>query len=182
MKNATVIYWLVGGAVALWLFSKYTTAGQNIVQTITDAGLNLIAQFEGFSATAYNDPPGSDKWSIGFGHQIQPGEDHYMTDTLTVDQGRALLALDTSNAQTVVRGAISWPLTPAQFDALTSFVYNIGAGAFKAGTVPAKINAGDLAGAAATMRQYNKVHDASGALVVNDVLTQRRATEAAAFA
>ena len=150
------------------------------MQTITDAGLNLIAQFEGFSEKAYNDPPGSDKWSIGFGHQIQPGEP-YMTQTITVDQGRALLATDTANAQAVVRGTITRVLTSAQFDALTSFVYNIGAGAFKSGTVPAKINSGDFAGAAATMRQYNKVRNPQGVLAVNDTLTTRRNTEASAF-
>lgn len=152
------------------------------MQNITDAGVNLIAQFEGFSATAYNDPPGSDKYSIGFGHQIQPGEEHYLTDTITVDQGRALLAQDTASAQNTVRNAITWPLTSAQFDALTSFVYNVGAGAFNAGSVPAKINSGDLAAAASTMLQYNKVHDAQGNLVVNDALTARRQTEASAFA
>lgn len=173
--------WLIGGAALLWVLSRYTQTGANIVQSITNAGLNLIAQFEGFSEKAYNDPPGSDKWSIGFGHQIQPGEP-YMTQTITVAQGRALLAQDTANAQAVVRSAITRHLTPAQFDALTSFVYNIGAEAFRSGTVPAKINAGDFVGAAATMKQYNKVRNPLGFLAVNDTLTTRRNTEASAFA
>jgi lysozyme len=176
-----IIFYVAGGAMLLYLLSRYTKTGRDIVQTITAAGVNMIAQFEGFSEKAYNDPPGSDKWSIGFGHQIQPGEP-YMTQTITVEQGRALLAQDTVNAQNAVRGAITRILTPEQFDALTSFVYNIGAGAFKSGTVPAKINAGDFAGAAATMRQYNKVRNPQGVLVANDTLTGRRNTEASAFA
>ena len=171
----------MGGAVVLYLLSRYTQTGKDIMQTITTAGVNMIAQFEGFSEKAYNDPPGSDKFSIGFGHQIQPGEP-YMTQSITVEQGRALLAQDTANAQSAVRSAITVPLTPSQFDALTSFVYNVGAGAFKSGTVPAKINSGDLAGAAATMRQYNKVRDPQGVLVANATLTSRRNTEASAFA
>lgn len=146
------------------------------MQTITDAGVNMIAQFEGFSETAYNDPPGSTKWSIGFGHQIQDGEP-YLTQTITVDQGRALLAQDTANAQATVRSVITHPLNAAQFDALTSFVYNIGSSAFKAGTVPAKVNAGDFQAVADTMKLYNK---AGGS--VNTALINRRAVEASAFA
>jgi lysozyme len=176
MKNLNVALWLIGGAAVLWALSKYTTTGASILQTITDAGVNMIAQFEGFSATAYNDPPGSTKYSIGYGHQIQPGEP-YMNQTITVDQGRALLAQDTANAQIAVRGAITRTITPSQFDALTSFVYNVGAHAFTSGTVPAKVNAGDFAAVAATMRLYNK---SGGA--VNPSLTARRETEAASFA
>jgi lysozyme len=182
MKNNHLAIWLIGGAVVLWLLSRYTQTGANIVQSISDAGLKLIAQFEGFSDKAYNDPPGSDKFSIGFGHQIQPGEESLLTSTITVDQGRTMLAQDTANAQAVVRSTITYPLTPQQFDALTSFVYNIGASAFKSGTVPAKINAGDFASAAATMKQYDKIHDPSGNLVVSTVLASRRAVEASAFA
>jgi len=146
------------------------------MQNITDAGLQLIAKFEGFSEQAYNDPPGSSKWSIGFGHQIQPGEP-YMTQNITVEEGRKLLAADTTNAQAVVRSVITRPLTSEQFDALTSFVYNIGGGAFKAGTVPAKINSGDFTGAAETMRKYIN----AGGVVVQ-ALVDRREREAAAFA
>ena len=182
MKNVAWYWWALGGAAILWALSKYTTTGQTIVQTISDAGLNLIAQFEGFSATADNDPPGSDKFSIGFGHQIQPGEDNLMTDTITVDQAKQMLADDTAKAQAAVASAITAPLTSSQFDALTSFVYNVGAGAFNSGTVPAKINSGDMSGAAATIMQYNKVRDPSGVLVANASLTKRRAAEAAAFA
>ena len=151
-----------------------------MIQQITDAGVKMIAQFEGFSDKAYNDPPGSDKWSIGFGHQIQPGEP-YMTYTMTVEEGRALLAQDTAKAQATVRNAITYPLTPAQFDALTSFVYNLGAGAFTSGTIPAKLNAGNLPAAAATILQYNKVRQLDGTLAVSDALTTRRQAEAAAF-
>ena len=151
------------------------------MQSITEAGVNMIAQFEGFSDIAYNDPPGSDKWSIGFGHQIQPGEP-YMTYTMTVDEGRALLAQDTANAQATVRSVITWPLTAAQFDALTSFVYNLGASAFTSGSIPAKVNVGNFPAVQATIMLYNKVRQPDGTLAVNDALTARREKEAAAFA
>lgn len=167
--------WIIGGVLVLLAISR-TKVGRGIVQTITDAGVKMIAEFEGFSAKAYNDPPGSAKWSIGFGHQILPGEP-YMSREITVDEGRALLAADTAKAQQAVRETIKVPLTPAQFDSLTSFVYNVGVSAFKTGTVPAKINAKNFAGAAATMRQYNK---AGGR--IDKALIARRDVEASAFA
>lgn len=144
------------------------------MQTLTDAGLSFIAKIEGFSATPYNDPPGSDKYSIGFGHQIQSGES--FPDPITIEQGRALLAKDTQTAQNAVKSAITVPLNSNQFDALTSFVFNIGEGAFKSGSVPAKINAGDFQAAADTMRQYVK---AGG--VVSQALVDRRESEASVF-
>lgn len=144
------------------------------MQSITDAGLNFITKIERFSAVPYNDPPGSNKYSIGYGHQIQPGETFTRIDEA---KARELLAADTAHAQAAVRAAIKVPLTPEQFDMLTSFVYNVGASAFNAGTVPAKINAGDFASAAATMKQYTK----SGG-VVNMALVKRRIAESSVFA
>jgi lysozyme len=168
------ILWILGGVAVIVVLSKFTQTGRNFMQTITDAGVKAIAAFEGFSATPYNDPPGSSKWSIGFGHQIQPGES---LTNITVEHGHALLAADTLIAQNAVRSAITHPLTNAQFDALTSFVFNVGVSAFKTGTVPAKINAGNFPAAAATIRQYNK----SGG-TVNPILEARRDKEASTFA
>lgn len=174
-NNEKLIGAMFTAGVILYLLSQYTTTGQAIVQQISQAGLDLIAQFEGFSATSYNDPPGSDLWSIGYGHQIQPGET--FDEPISVAEGQALLAQDTANAQAAVTSLITVPLTSAQFDALTSFVYNVGVGAFKAGTVPAKLNAGDFAAAADTMRKYTL---AGG--VVSAALVERRDVEASAFA
>ena len=173
---SSAVKWLIGlavvGGAVLWLTKSQK--GQQIVSTLTTAGLDMIARFEGFSAVPYNDPPGSAKYSIGFGHQIQPGE---VFTKITVEEGRALLAKDTANAQRVVKETITRALTPAQFDALTSLVYNIGEGAFKAGTIPAKVNAGNFAAVSDTMRQYIK----SGGKT-NPVLVARRSAEASAFA
>ena len=169
------LFWMLGAAGVLLVLSR-TEGGRSIVQKITAAGIEALAKLEGFSATAYNDPPGSDKWSIGFGHQIKPGEEAYMSNEITVEEGRRLLAQDTQIAQDAVRRHITWPLTEAQFDALTSFVYNIGESQFVVGTVPTKINAGNLKLAGETMKQYI---NAGGA--VNAGLVKRRAQEAAVF-
>lgn len=154
--------------------------GRKIVQTMSDAGMNYMEHIEGFSPVRYPDPKGQTvTWSIAFGHKIRPGE--VFNEPMPIEQGRALLAADTAHAQSVVRALIKVPLTADQFDKLSSFVYNIGEGAFRAGTVPAKINAGNFAAAAATMLQYDKEH-INGVLVRDPVLADRRAQEVVPFA
>jgi lysozyme len=179
----SAVKWALGlaavGGLVFWLMKTQSgqaalKKGESVVSQLTQAGLDMIAQFEGFAPTPYNDPPGSTKYSIGFGHQIQPGEN---LTRVTLDEAKALLAKDTAHAQDVVRSVITRPLTDAQFNALTSLVYNIGESAFRAGTIPTKVNAGDFARVAQTMQAYNK----SGGQV-NASLVKRRAVEASAFA
>ena len=135
--------------------------------------MQMIEQLEGFSAEPYPDPPGSGKFSIGFGHQILPGESF---TAITIEQARALLAADTQKARNVITAYIDYPLSTAQRAALTSFVYNIGGEQFLAGTVPAKINRGDLKAAGATMKEY--VHSGGA---VSSALVSRRLIESAPF-
>jgi lysozyme len=135
--------------------------------------MDLIKQFEGFSATPYPDPPGSGKFSIGWGHQIQPGEN---LTSVTPAQADVLLAADMALSEKLIVSNISYPLDHTQHAALVSFVYNIGAGNFLKGTVPDKINNGDLTAAGQTMQEYIY----SGG-VVSPALISRRAIEAAPF-
>jgi lysozyme len=156
------------------LFAVVFYQRTNIMKFLSSEGLRMIAGLEGFSSTPYNDPPGSSKWSIGYGHQILPGESFAI---ISEETAREMLARDTNIAQDAVRRAIKVPLDAAQFDALTSFVYNIGVGAFFAGHVPGLINAGNFAGAAEKMREYiHAGHAVSVALIA------RRQLEASAFA
>lgn len=138
-----------------------------------DSISKLIENFEGFSATPYNDPPGSNKWSIGFGHQIQPNE-HFTT--ISRAAAAQLLVQDMERYRQAVDDRINVPLNSEQYAALVSFVYNVGIGAFINGSVDEKINNGDFKAAAETMRRYVK---AGGS--VNQGLVARRAIEAAAF-
>jgi lysozyme len=137
---------------------------------MSPAGLAMLEQFEGFSATPYADHKGN---SIGFGHLIQPGEDYTY---LTREQGEQLLAQDVASAERTVSAAVSVPLNQGQFDALVSFTYNVGAGAFRASTLLRKLNAGDYAGAAA---EFPRWVNASGQR--NETLVARRDQEQALF-
>ena len=141
-------------------------------QTLSQDGLQRLMAREGFSATPYPDPPGQNKlFSIWYGHQIKPGDD------LSLMTPEDTLRADTQIAADAVNANVSATLTQNQFDALVSFVYNVGVSAFKHGTVPQKLNAGDFKAATDTMLRY--VHDSTGA--VNQSLAARRATEVAQF-
>ena len=103
---------------------------------ITQNGLALIKQFEGFMAQPYLCPGGY--WTIGYGHVIQNPKDYPYS--LTCDEALELLAQDVIVAERAVLRLISVPLTQGQFDALVSFTFNLGAGALQRSTLRRKVN------------------------------------------
>lgn len=137
--------------------------------TISGAGLSALQQREGFAATPYPDHKG---FSIGYGHLIKAGE---TLDRVTVAQALDLLATDVAWAVAAVRQNITALLTQAQFDALTSFAYNVGAGAFARSTLVKRINAGD----AGASDEFGRWVYASG--VVDSGLIARRRSEQSQF-
>ena len=60
------------------------------------------------------------------------------------------------NAEAAINGRVTVPLTQPQFDALVSFVFNVGAGAFRKSTLLKKLNAGDYAEATAEFPRWVK--------------------------
>lgn len=139
-------------------------------QSLSYAGLQNLKQEEGFSSTRYWDHKG---YSIGYGHLIRPGENlTYVTEP----QGEELLLQDVAWAEAVVRAKVRVPLTQNQFDALTLFAYNIGAGAFGSSTLVRLLNAGDYGGAAG---QFGRWVNASGKEL--QVLVERREREQTLF-
>lgn len=137
---------------------------------LSDAGLQAIADREGFSATPYWDHKG---YSIGYGHLMTLGENY---TSVTQDQARALLLQDAAIAVRAVNSSVSVSLTQNQFDALVSFAYNVGVGAFKSSTLVKLLNQGDYADVGAQLARWNQ---ASGA--VSAALVARRQSEAQQF-
>ncbi len=137
---------------------------------LSDSGVNLIKNFEGLRLSAYQDS--ARVWTIGYGHTggVKPG------DHVTQARAEELLRKDTGWAQDAVRQQVHVPLTQDQFDALTSFTFNLGAGALQSSTLLSKLNAGDYAGAQAEFGRF--VH--AGGRVLQG-LVRRRAAEADLF-
>ncbi|PZR17268.1 MAG: hypothetical protein DI536_02780 [Archangium gephyra] len=135
------------------------------------AGLNLIKEFEGLRLKAYRDPVGV--LTIGYGHtgsDVKPGM------VITQQRAEQLLKNDTGWAQKAVRDTVKVPLTQGQFDALTSFTFNLGAGALRSSTLVKKLNAGDYAGA---QKEFGRWVHAGGQVLAG--LVRRRAAEARMF-
>ncbi|CAN5165890.1 hypothetical protein BH10PSE16_BH10PSE16_43760 [soil metagenome] len=141
----------------------------NKTQSLSNTGLSKIKVFEGFSATPYPDHKGN---SIGYGHLIKAGEN---LTYVTRAQAETILLKDAEWAQNAVRNSIKVTLAQGQFDALVSFCYNVGEGAFRSSMLVKRINAGD-SGAPA---EFDRWIYASGQ--VNQTLVARRQDERADF-
>jgi lysozyme len=144
--------------------------------SLSAAGLAFIAAHEGFRASVYRDQAGYA--TIGYGHRLANGESY--PNGVTEEEARRLLALDAAHAEAAVRAEVLLALTQVQFDALVSFAFNVGAGAFAGSTLLRKLNAGDVAGAADEFARWNKI-TVDGVLVAAPGLSRRRADERALF-
>lgn len=101
---------------------------------ISPQGIDTIKGFEALRLTAYRDTGG--RWTIGYGHTASA------VAGMQISEARALelLAKDLAEAITAVNKLVSAPLEQYEFDALVSFVFNIGKSAFKTSTILRLIN------------------------------------------
>lgn len=93
--------------------------------------VRLVAPFEGLSLKAYPDPASpraktgvgsGDPWTIGYGRARGVKEG----DTCTLFQADEWLMEDLNSAGNIVKTEIKVPLTPGEFTALVSLVFNLG--------------------------------------------------------
>jgi lysozyme len=106
-----------------------------VVRKVSQTGLELIKQFEGFSAEVYRCPAGYD--TVGYGHLVRANED--FTGGVSETEAEMLLRQDVQVAELAVLRLIKVPLTDGQFDALVSFTYNLGSGALQRSSLRQKI-------------------------------------------
>lgn len=93
-------------------------------RSISAAGISLIISFEGVRLTAYKAVPTETYYTIGYGHY---GPDVARGMTITQAQAEALLKNDLKKFEAKVNKyneIYDW--TQNEFDALTSFAYNVG--------------------------------------------------------
>lgn len=136
----------------------------------SDRGVELVKSHEGLSLKAYLCPAGV--WTIGYGHTRTAKKGMEITPKKALD----LLLEDLQVAENAVSSMVDVPLTQGQFDALVSFVFNLGAGNFKTSTLRRKLNAGDYSGASA---EFGRWVYSSGRKLGG--LVKRRAEERALF-
>jgi lysozyme len=113
-----------------------------MTRVLSPAGVHLIASFEGFRPSWYDD--GTGVQTIGYGHTgaLPPG----FSAPLSHDAGLALLHHDAARFAAAVDAAVKVRLglipsrAQARFDALCSLAFNIGSGAFQGSTVLRLVN------------------------------------------
>ena len=138
---------------------------------IGSKGLEMIKHFEGLELKAYQCAAGV--WTIGYGHTkgIQPGM------VITEETANDMLVEELEEYENYINSMVNCPLSQNQFDALVSWVYNLGPANLQASTLLKVLNAGDYAGVPAQIKRWNK----AGGKVLEG-LTRRRQAEADLFA
>jgi hypothetical protein len=91
-----------------------------------------------------------------------------------------LLALDVAVYEKLVNARVTQTLNQAQFDALVSFAFSVGAESFEQSQVLRRVNAGDYVAAACAIDAWRKA-EIGGETVIVDSLVCRRAAEKALF-
>lgn len=142
---------------------------------ISDNGYAIIRDAEGFRSTAYLDTGGV--WTIGFGTIKYPnGTSVKKGDTCTRNEAEQWLKNDCAWVDACLDKYLSIIVTQNQFDALASFVYNIGETAFVKSTMLTLINQNSLTSAAS---QFDRWVFDNGKRIKG--LVNRRAKEKALF-
>lgn len=104
-------------------------------------GINFLKDLEGYRDTAYLDTAGIP--TIGYGTIRIDGKPVELGMTCTEPQAVLWLTADLAQAQTAVNKLVTVPLTQNQYDALVSFVYNVGVHAFATSTLRRLLNTKD---------------------------------------
>jgi len=109
----------------------------------SQAGIDIIKRFEGLELESYQDIAGI--WTIGYGHtgpEVEAGQ------SISAREAEALLRHDLTSREKAVSRLTRVALNQNEFDALVSFIYNVGAGAYERSPARRRLNRGDRMGAA----------------------------------
>ena len=133
-------------------------------------GIALIKKFEGCELKAYQCSAGV--WTIGYGHTKDVEEG----DTISKDQAEEMLVEELHEYENYVNEYVNVALSQNQFDALVSWVYNLGPANLKASTMLKVLNSGKYEDVPAQIKRWNK----AGGKVLEGLI-RRREAEACLF-
>jgi len=146
---------------------------------MSENGLELLKEWEGFKLRMYKDSAGLP--TIGVGHLITKSEQASGQITiegvavayangLTDQQVLDLLSQDVKPAEQAVTNGVKVALNQNQFDALVSFTFNVGNGAFNGSTLLKVLNQGNYSQVPDQLRRWNK----AGGQVVQGLVNRRQ--------
>jgi lysozyme len=149
--------------------------------TTSEKGVAFIKRHEGFVPHLYNDLAGH--CTVGYGHLVHLGpidgraEEQPYAKGITEPHADELLRQDIrARAEHYIVVWVKVRLSQNMFDALCSFIYNLGGHEFATSTLLKKLNNGDYKGAA---EQFERWDHAGGREV--EGLKERRDEEAVIF-
>lgn len=134
---------------------------------ISDRGLNIIKEFEQLHLSAYLDPNSIP--TIGWGHT---GHDVHMGQIITVERATELLTSDVKIAVNNINAKVHAVLNQNQFDALCSFVFNVGTTNFNNSHLLIVINTHLFANVPIQMRRWDH---GNGNVILPGLLRRREA-------
>ena len=133
-------------------------------------GLALIKKFEGCELKAYQCSAGV--WTIGYGHT----KDVVEGMEITQEQAEQMLVDELHEYESYIYKYVTVALSQNQFDALVSWVYNLGPANLSASTMLKVLNSGEYEDVPAQMKRWNK----AGGKVLEGLI-RRREAEACLF-
>ena len=142
---------------------------------ISNSGLSLIKQFEGFSSTPYLCQ--AQIPTIGWGSTYYEDGTKVTLKDKPITEERATQLLDFIANKTFsenINKVVKVPLNQNQFDALVSFAYNIGNKNFNWSTLLKKLNLYDYGGASLEFGRWNL---ANGKILNGLVLRRQKERE-----
>src|SRR4030095_9272186 len=154
------------------------------LHTLSSAGVELIKNFEGFVPKLYNDPVGH--CTVGYGTLVHKGNcdgsasEQPYAGGVTKEKATELLTQEASEFAKTINEKVTVQLNQNQFDALVSFVYNVGAGNFQNSTLLKLLNQGKYDSVPTELKKWTKGRQ-NGQLVELPGLVKRRAAEADLF-
>ena len=142
----------------------FTWSNMNIGQK----GIDLIKHFEGCELNAYKCPAGV--WTIGYGHIKGVSEGM----SITQEQAEQMLLDELKEYENYINELVTVNLSQNQFDALVSWVYNLGPANLQSSTLLKVLNSGDYSGVPAQIERWNK----AGGKVLEGLIRRREAESA----
>lgn len=133
-------------------------------------GAQDLKNDEGLRLISYHCPAG--KLTIGYGHRLMPGE----AETITLEQAENYFTIDTERVLKELWSE-GTSLTQHRVDALVSFIYNIGIGAWRGSGAKRDMDARNYHLMPQELKRW--IHDDHGHVIAG--LVTRRAREAALF-
>tara|TARA_R100000935_G_scaffold34356_1_gene54974 strand:+ start:1737 stop:2180 length:444 start_codon:yes stop_codon:yes gene_type:complete len=133
-------------------------------------GIKLIKAFEGCELKAYQDAV--KVWTIAYGRikEVKEG------DTCSQEQAEEWFAEELPEYESYVNDMVEVSLLQNQFDALVSWVYNLGPSNLRSSTLLKVLNSGEYKSVPEQIKRWNK----AGGKVLEG-LTRRRKSEALLF-